>query len=392
MDHKSDKQCQINDKCGLMLFDKLKIYKGEKNMAENFEEKNENIFKIWIENYITVSKIWEDSYLKMYKLWLESTGELFQKAVDISRDATNEEQLKLLPDKYKEFYDEWLKTYQSNTGKFYQTPKSNKEIFEKFLIGAEESNKIYRSWIAELEENSSKTREALKEEENPTKYKDIYDMWIKSYGNIFDDLLTLPFRSNIKEIFESYTGTPDIYSDAVMQISKLWKDSYAKLYAPQFEPIQRLYEKSLEISSGNASTENYKEFYNLWMNTYQKNYNRLFDIQSEKPSKEIFENFVQNTDVYLSLYKSWTSALEKLSLKAKEISQKTVDPAAYNEFYSLWAKTYEKAFDSFFENAPTVGPFKQIFEPAKNIAKIYADSFAKISEIWIKSYPGIKEE
>ena len=150
-------------------------------MAENFEEKSGNIFKIWIENYITVSKIWEDSYLKMYKLWLESTGKLFQKAVEISKNAANEEQSTLLPEKYKEFYDEWLKTYQSTAGKFYQAPKSNKEIFEKFLIGAEESNKMYRSWITELEENASKTREALNEEESPTKYKEIYDMWIKSY-------------------------------------------------------------------------------------------------------------------------------------------------------------------------------------------------------------------
>ena len=364
-------------------------------MAENFEEKNGNIFKIWVENYITVSKIWEDSYLNMYKLWLESTGKLFQKATEISKNAVNEEQSKLLPEKYKEFYDEWLKTYQSNASKFYQTPKSNKEIFEKFLTGAEESNEIYRSWITELEENSSKTREALLSynvKENPTKYKDIYDMWIKSYGKIFDELLTLPFRSNIKEIFESYTGAPDIYSETLIQISKLWRDSYTKLYVPQFEHMQRLYDKSLEISRGNAGTEDYKEFYDLWMSTYQQNYNKLFDFQSAKPSKEIFDNFVQSTDVYLNLYKSWTSALEKLSLKAKEISKQSADPDAYKEFYSLWAKTYEKAFDSFFENAPTVGPFKQIFEPAKNIAKIYADSFAKISEIWIKSYPGIKED
>lgn len=360
-------------------------------MAENFEEKNWNIFKIWVENYITVSKIWEDSYLKMYKLWLESTGELFQKAIEISKNVANEAQSKPLPEKYKEFYEEWLKIYQSNTDKFYQAPKSNKEIFEKFLIGAEESNKIYRSWIAELEENSRKTKEALNGEQNPAKYKEIYDMWIKSYGKIFDELLTIPFRSSAKEIFESYTGAPDIYSETLVQISKLWKDSYAKLYAPWIESMQRLHNKSLEISRGNADTEAYKEFYSLWINTYQQNYNKLFDFQSVKPSKEIFENFVQSTEVYLNLYKSWISALEKLSLKAKEISKQTADPDAYKEFYSLWAKTYEKAFDSFFENAPTVGPFKQIFEPVKNIAKIYADSFAKISEIWIKSYSSIKE-
>ena len=37
---------------------------------------------------------------------------------------------------------------------FNLTKMCNKETFEKLLVSAEESNKIYSSWIAELEENS----------------------------------------------------------------------------------------------------------------------------------------------------------------------------------------------------------------------------------------------
>ncbi len=332
--------------------------------------------KTQTDSYTAVSKMWEDSYLKLYKPWLESTGELFEKAVELSKDAA--------PGKYKEFYDEWMKAYQNSSGKFYQIPtlESGKETFEKLLVSAEESNKIYRSWITELEENSRVTREVLQGEPDSEKYKEVYEIWIKSYGKIFDELLALPFRQNIKEIFENLTGAPDIYSDTFEHMSKLWKDSYAKLYRPWIDSMLKLSAKSSEISRGNASPEAYKEFYTLWLDTYQETYGRFFDAQSMRPSKDVLEYFVRSANVNLSLYKSWIATLEKLSQKTKELSKQTADPEAYKEFHNLWAKTYEKAFDNFFENTPTLSPFKQMFEPLKNTTKIYADTFTAYQRAW----------
>ncbi len=149
----------------------------------------------------------------------------------------------------------------------------------------------------------------------------------------------------------------------------------------------KLSTKSAEISRGNASPEAYKEFYTLWMDTYQETYGRLFDAQSMRPSKEVLEYFVRSANVNLNLYKSWIATLEKLSQKAKELSEHSADPEAYKEFYNLWAKSYEKAFDNFFKNTPTFSPFKEILEPVKNAAKIYADTFTSMSKIWVKSYP-----
>lgn len=346
---------------------------------EDVNEEQKDIFKKWVDNYTAVSKLWDDSYLRLYRPWLESTGELFEKAVEFSKGAA--------PEKYSEFYEEWVKTYQNSLGKFYSiaSPESNKEILEKFLASTEESSKIYRSWIAELEENSRKTQVVLRGEPDPVKYKGVYDLWIKSYGKIFDDLLSLPFRENIKEIFEKSTGTPEIYSESFIQISKLWKDSYTRLNGHWIGSIQKLYEKSAEISKGGASPEDYKEFYALWLNIYQETYGKLFDIQFARPSKEIFESFAQSTNIYLNLYKSWIATLEKLSWKAKELSKQNPEPETYEQYYNLWTKTYEKSFDIFFENTPTIGPFKDIMEPARNAAKIYADTFTRGLA---KSYPG----
>jgi hypothetical protein len=353
------------------------VNKTEERKDTNKE--NKDIFKTWAGSYTAVSKMWEDSYMKLYTPWLECTGKQFEKVVELSKDAS--------PEKYKEFYDLWVKNYQNSPGKFFQIPtlESNKETFEKLLVSAEESNKIYRAWIVELDENSRATREVLQGEPDPEKYKEVYEMWIKSYGKELDELLTLPLRQNIREMFERLTGAPDVYSDNFEQMAKIWKDSYMKLYSPWIGSMLKLSAKSAEISRGDASPEAYKEFYSMWLNTYQETYGKLFDIQSMKPSKEVFESFVRSANDNLNLTMSWIATLEKLSQKAKELSKQPGDPEAYNEFYTLWVKTYEKSFDNFFENIPTTSPFKEILEPVKNAAKIYADTFTSISKVWMKS-------
>ena len=82
----------------------------------------------------------------------------------------------------------------------------------------------------------------------------------------------------------------------------------------------------------------------------------MFDIKSAKPSKEILEGFVQSANINLNLYNSWIATLEKLSLKARELSKQTADTGTKKEYYNLWAKTYEKAIDNFFDNTPAVSP------------------------------------
>jgi hypothetical protein len=355
---------------------------------KDLNEEKKDIFKTWADSYTAVSKMWEDSYLKLYKPWIESTGEMLEKTALLSKEAA--------PQKYREFYDEWIKTYQNTSGKFYPIPtiESNKEALEKFLSSAEESNKIYRSWIAELEENSRKTKEILQGKSDPAKYKECYDMWIKSYEKIFDELLEQPAQESTKEIFGNYMGIPDIYSGSFLKMSKLWKKSYTQLWEPLNESMLKLSEKMAEISRGDAGPEAYKEFYILWMDTNKEIYGKY--VKSMKPSGEMFEHFVKSSDIYLSMYKSWIAALEKMSEKAEEMSKQSSDPEAHKEFHNFWVKTSEKAFDGFFDDMPTVGgPMKEIMASVKVMAKMYADTFTRMSKMWVKSdvrsasaYPG----
>jgi hypothetical protein len=355
----------------------VKKSEGRKEELKEESAEKKDISKTWADNYTAFSKMWEDSYLNLYKPWIESTGDMYEKMALLSKEAT--------PQKYRDFYDEWIKTYQNTFGKFYPipTPESNKETLEKFLLSAEGYNKLYRSWIEELEDNSRKTKEILSGNPDPAKYKECHDMWIKSYEKIFDELMELPAQESTKEIFGNYMIIPDIYSESFLQMSKLWKNSYEQLCKPLNESMMKLSGKMTQISRGDADPETYKEFYTLWMDTYNEIYGKY--VKSAEPTGEMFGHFVESTNIYLPMYKSWIAALEKMSEKAKDMSTQTSDPEAFKEFNNLWLKMYEQAFDSFFEDMPTVrGHMKEVMEPVKIMAKMYADTFVKMSKMWVK--------
>jgi hypothetical protein len=351
---------------------------------ENKNMENKNISKILAESNTEFSKMLDESYLKLYKPWIESTKEICEKIDSLSKDAPLQQ--------YRELYDEWIKSYQKFFGENCPIPtlKPGKETLEKFLACAEESSKLYKSWISELEENSRKTKEIILSEEDPAKYKECYDMWIRSYEKMFDKLLNMHTQESTKGTSGYCMGIPNIYSEYFLQMSKLWKKSYAQLCGPFNESILKLSEKMTDISVGNTDSEAYKEFYTLLAEVYGKHF------QCTEPSKEIFDRFIQNTDIYVNMYKSWIAAVEQLSESTKEFSEQKYDQERYKEFYNLWIKIYEKAFCNFFEDMPTIeGPMKDVMEPVKIMAKMYADSFANMSKMLVgqsihstSAYPG----
>jgi hypothetical protein len=206
-------------------------------------------------------------------------------------------------------------------------------------------------------------------------------MWIKSYDRMFDEFLVQPAFESAAEIFGNIPGTPNIYRETYKHILKIWKDSYIRQYKPYIESMFKLSAKIAEISKGGANLTEYKEFHNLWMNMYHDSFGKLIDENSIGTSKEVFEHFLHSTTVYLNMYKSWITALEKMSEKGIELSNST-GPEAYREFCDLWIKTYQKAFESFFEDMPMIGPMKETMEPVKVAARTYSNMLVEMSNIW----------
>lgn len=144
-----------------------------------------------------------------------------------------------------------------------------------------------------------------------------------------------------------------------------------------FKTWKELFEKANKISKGETNAESYKEFFTLWADAYN-NINKKYE-EAFTPSKSELESFIENTEAYLAIYKAWINSLEKVSKKAKELSLHTSDPEAFREFNNLWVKMYEKAFDTFFEDMPTLeGYMKEFMEPVTVLGKIYTDSLIRM--------------
>ena len=349
-----------------------------KEMRGEGEEKRD-ISQAMSGSYAAVSRMLEDSFTNLQKPWIDSTVELYNKAAELSRNAT--------PEKYKAFYDEWMRTYQNIFGKLYpgMTRQLDKETLERLKESAEESKNLFQSWISMLDENSRKTQELLQGTPDAGKYRELYNMWTRTYGKIFQDFMEMPTKGSTRAIFETYGGMPNIYFRNFAQIAKLWNDSYMNLFRPWVDSMLSFSDKMAELSKGEAKPEAYKEFYNLWIETYRNTYGRLFNIESIKSaSKEMADSFMKIMEVNLNIYNSWMSALEKMSQKTKEISKHAARPEAYKEPYNAWVNMYERAFDDFFTYVPVMSPVKPMMEPIKNAARAYTDMFTNMSSMWMR--------
>ena len=346
--------------------------KAEKTRETNQDkEQREDLLRAWNEGYATASRFWEDSYSKLYKPWVESTGKMLEKSSQIARDAT--------PAEYKQFFDDWTKMYRESFGNW-PSAESNREALNKLLAGAEKSRKVFKSWADELEEDTRKTSAILQKPLEEGKYKEMFEMWTNSYNRMMDEMMSLPLAASMSEVYESTTGLPDLYSKTFAQGFRLWRDSYTRLYGPLIDAMHTLETRADDISKGGPGPESYKEFFNLWTETFKNVYEHYF--QSAQPANTAVDNFSKAADLYLNTFKSWIEALDRMTEKTKELTQQVTDPAAQKEFYDAWLKMYDKAFTNFFENMPAMGPIKEMMAPVKLVARMYSETLDNMAKSW----------
>jgi hypothetical protein len=347
-------------------------------------DERKDAFRMWTESYTAMSKVWQESYADIYNPWIESTGKLFDKASELSKHAS--------PEKYKEFYEELVKTQQNTLSRLYPMPKAmtDKKTLEKLITSAQESADLMKTWSAEFEENSKKTQKMLSGGASSEDFKGSYEMWIKSYEKMFDQFLDMMTSKNTKDVFEAYMGMPNIYLTNLAEAARMWRTSYRDMYTPWAESTLKLSEKFSELSKGNASPEKYREFYDQWMNTYKDTFAKMFIVDTTKPSKEMVENMLRGMNNSTEMYNSWLTALEKTSEKMKHLLTNAPDAESYREFYGLWFDTYEKAFKDFFELMPVVEPMKILLDPLKKAAEVQAETYANATKMWMDATFGKK--
>ncbi len=275
---------------------------------------------------------WLEEHNAVLKMWEDSYTKIYD-PWSVTMEEVLEKMTSMpkeyMPEKYEGLYDEWTKIYQKNLKKFKDdimetNTKPNKEVVRRILSDSESSFRLYKLWIRELETNSKKVRKMFKGDPDLIKYNEYYDTLTKSCEKIFYEFLSLPAIGRPKK---------------------------------------------------------YKEFYDNWMNSYKY----IYDGHGQF-SKDMFENFIRDTTIYLDLYRSWIITLEKMLAKTKIASKQSDYLEVYEEFSNVWINMYEKVFNTFFDDMPMIGPMKEIMEPVKVMTMIYTDIFINSSKIWIEQY------
>ncbi len=101
-----------------------------------------------------------------------------------------------------EFFDQWLKTYESTYGRLVEIPAMGpmRERSEKMVRSFSVSVNLYTAWMESLVNFQNVFMEAMrrmrekmttemKGEVSPEMYKDFYQLWIETYSETFKEFL-----------------------------------------------------------------------------------------------------------------------------------------------------------------------------------------------------------
>ncbi|MGZ6249755.1 MAG: poly(R)-hydroxyalkanoic acid synthase subunit PhaE [Syntrophales bacterium] len=101
-----------------------------------------------------------------------------------------------------EFFDQWLKTYESTYGRLVEMPAMGpmRERSEKMVRNFSVSVNLYTAWMESLVNFQNIFMEAMRRmrekmttemegEVRPERYKDFYQLWIETYSETFKEFL-----------------------------------------------------------------------------------------------------------------------------------------------------------------------------------------------------------
>ncbi len=101
-----------------------------------------------------------------------------------------------------EFFDQWLKTYESTYGRLVEMPAMGpmRERSEKMVRNFSVSVNLYTAWMESLVNFQNVFMEAMRRmrekmtteierEALPEKYRDFYQLWIETYSETFKEFL-----------------------------------------------------------------------------------------------------------------------------------------------------------------------------------------------------------
>lgn len=180
--------------------------------------------------------------------------------------------------------------------------------------------------------------------------QDFFDMWLNSYQSTFGKLTQIPAFGPIREKQEKMMKGFPVY----VNLYNTWVESNINFQTVFTEAMRKTYEKMITETKGEITTEKYKDFYKIWLETYSETLKEFMKsghftsdmgklmthfMDYQKYNKEMIEenilkpgNFPTKTeideinkDLYTlrKTYKDLDKKIDEISKKTVEISKKT---------------------------------------------------------------------
>jgi hypothetical protein len=175
-------------------------------------------------NYAELARLWKQSYQNFISPLVESTSQLMSKFGDLTKPEVS-------PDAYREFYEQWMNSYRDAYAKMFnlQYAQPSTELMENMLKNTNTAMSAYKSWIAALEKMQAKMTEVMSRSTDPEAYKELYELWMKTFEKAFDDLFEfMPTFGPMKETMDLMKKSAKIQADTFMNLSKSWSESIAR--------------------------------------------------------------------------------------------------------------------------------------------------------------------
>ena len=94
------------------------------------------------------------------------------------------------------------------------------------------------------------------------------DLWLKTYEATYGRLIEMPAMGPMREKYEKVTKNISTAAD----LYSAWLESYLHLQNVFMEASRRMHEKITTQMKGEMAPEAYKDFYEIWVETYSETF------------------------------------------------------------------------------------------------------------------------
>jgi polyhydroxyalkanoate synthesis regulator phasin len=162
---------------------------------------------------------------------------------------------------------------------------------------------------------------------------EFFDLWVKTYEATFGKISEIPAMGPLREKSEKMSKGLPIF----LSLYSTWMDTISDFQAISLEAMKRMKTKTVSLE-GKTSVENYKELYNIWIESYSETFKEF--LKSGHFSSDMGK-FMSN---FLDVQKYNREMLEENYLKPNNLPTKSDIDELTKELYSLKKQVKELSY------------------------------------------------